>query len=354
MRVCLATNQAVTILRGGPKTQILQSKVELENLGVRVSLFNSWKEFHRTSFDLVHFFGANIGTYHLAREIHKLGVPIVISPIFYTRHKSEYVRRVVRTGNLLKRISRGIWTDYGMMAEMCSWATIVAVNTVAEAALFIDGMGVPEDKVRIVPNGVESRFEEAKPTPFRKAYGAEKFILSVGHIGPERKNVVRLVRALEEINHPAFIIGRIEDTPAGRQCVDLAKKNPRITILESIDHDSDLLASAFAACDVFVLPSQFETPGIAALEAGLAGAKIVITPHGGTKEYFGEFAEYVDPYSVKSIREGIQIALIKDKDKRLRDRIRKEYLWSHVAEQLRSVYAIVVDHKENRAPKRNS
>jgi len=43
-----------------------------------------------------------------------------------------------------------------------------------------------------------------------------------------------------------------------------------------------MLASAYAACDVFVLPSMFETPGIAALEAGLAGAKIVITKYGGT------------------------------------------------------------------------
>jgi glycosyltransferase involved in cell wall biosynthesis len=345
MKICLATYQAVTMLRGGPRTQILQSKAELEKLGIRVSLFNSWKEFHRTDFDLVHFFGANIGTYHLAREIHRVGVPIVISPIFFTRHPSEYVRRIVRWGDLLKRLSRGIWTDYGMMAEMCSWASIVAANTVDEARLFTGGMRVPEEKIRIVANGVELRFEKAKPSLFRKMYGAEKFILNVGHIGPERKNVFRLIQALETINHPAFIIGRIEDTPAGRRCVELAKKNPRITILDSIAHGSELLASAYAACDVFVLPSQFETPGIAALEAGLAGAKIVITPHGGTREYFGELAEYVDPYSVKSIREGIQIALIKQKDKRLRDRIKKEYLWSNVAKQLRSVYQTVVSEE---------
>lgn len=345
MKICLATYQAVMMLRGGPRTQILQSKAELEKLGIRASLFNSWREFHRKDFDAVHFFGANVGTYHLAREIHKLGVPIVLSPIFYTRHSTEYVRRIVKAGALLKRFSRGIWTDYGMMAEMCSWASVLAANTVDEAALFVDGMGVPEEKVRIVPNGVEPRFDKAKSTLFRKTYGAEKFILSVGHIGPERKNVLRLIQALEAINHPAFIVGRIEDTPSGRRCIELAKKNPRITILDSIDHDSDLLASAYAACDVFVLPSQFETPGIAALEAALAGAKIVITSYGGTKEYFGEFADYVDPYSVKSIREGIQIALIKNKDKRLRDRIKKEYLWSNVAEQLRSVYMTVVSQK---------
>ncbi len=342
MRVCLATVQAVMMTRGGVRTQVLQSKAELEKLGVRATLFNAWKEFQPASYDLVHFFGANIGTYHLAREIHKLGLPIVISPIFFTRHSSAYVHRIVKTGNAIRRFARGIWTDYGMMAEMCSWATVLAANTVEEATLFVEGMGVPEEKVRIVPNGVEARFEEAKPTLFRKTYGAEKFILNVGHIGPERKNVYRLIQALDGINHPAFIIGRIEQSDGGKRCLELARKNPRITILDSIEHDSELLASAYAACDVFVLPSQFETPGIAALEAGLAGAKVVITSHGGPKEYFGELATYVNPGSVKSIRDGIQGALIRQKDGNLKERIRKEYLWSRVAEQLLSVYETIV------------
>jgi glycosyltransferase involved in cell wall biosynthesis len=203
-------------------------------------------------------------------------------------------------------------------------------------------MGVPEEKIRIVPNGVEKRFAKGKPGLFAKTFGMDRFILNVGHIGPERKNVLRLIQALETINHPALIIGRIENTRDGRRCLDLAKQNPRIRILEHIDHDSDLLASAYAACDTFVLPSFFETPGIAALEAGLAGAKIVITPYGGTKEYFGEDAEYVNPYSVKSIRTGIEKSLGKHRDSRLRDRMKKEYLWSNIAVQLRSVYEAVL------------
>ncbi len=342
MKIKLATYQAVMLLKGGPRTQVLQSKAALQDLGVRATLFDSWKDFRRNDCDLIHVFGANIGTYHLAREMHKLGVPMVISPIFYTRHSADFVRRVVKTGNLLKKFSRGIWTDYGMMAEMCSWAAMLAANTVDEAKLFIAGMGVREEKVRIVPNGVEERFAKAKAGLFQKTYGVGRFILNVGHIGPERKNVLRLIQALETIHHPAVIIGRIENTRDGRRCLELAKRNPQVKILESIDHDSDLLASAYAACDTFVLPSQFETPGIAALEAGLAGAKIVITPHGGTKEYFGDQAEYVNPSSVGSIRAGIERALAKPRDNRLRDRLKKEYLWSNIGVQLRTVYETVL------------
>jgi glycosyltransferase involved in cell wall biosynthesis len=103
-----------------------------------------------------------------------------------------------------------------------------------------------------------------------------------------------------------------------------------------------LLASAYAACDVFVLPSQFETPGIAALEAGLAGAKIVITPVGGTKEYFRDDAIYVEPSSTESIVQGIQAALKKEKDSSLRTRIQKEFLWDKVGEKTKQVYQSIL------------
>jgi len=56
---------------------------------------------------------------------------------------------------------------------------------------------------------------------------------------------------------------------------------------------------------LFILPTRYETPGRAALEAGLAGANVVITPYGGTREYSEEFAEYAEPHSVDSIKGGI-------------------------------------------------
>jgi glycosyltransferase involved in cell wall biosynthesis len=104
-----------------------------------------------------------------------------------------------------------------------------------------------------------------------------------------------------------------------------------------------MLASAYAACDVFVLPSLFETPGIAALEAGLAGAKLVITPHGGTMEYFGGRAVYCDPRSVDSIHDGIVRALQAPRDNGLREHIRAHYLWDEVARQTHGVYRLVME-----------
>ncbi|MBI4427620.1 MAG: glycosyltransferase [Ignavibacteriales bacterium] len=334
------------MLRGGPRTQIFQTKRCLERLAVHVSLFDSWQELKRTDVDLVHIFGANIGTYHLARVLRLQGIPFVLTPIFYTRRSMGIVKLSLAADKFVRKFVKGFWSDYAVIAEMSRWAKAVLPNTVVESLLYTEAFGVPPERMTVVPNGVEKRFYFARPQMFSKRFGVRNFILNVGHIGPGRKNVLRLVQALEGIDRQAVIMGRMERSEAAKEIMDRAKKNPRLKMLESIPHSSDLLASAFAACDVFVLPSMFETPGLAALEAALAGAKIVITPHGGTKDYFGEQAEYVDPYSIDSIRKGIQNALRKNRDSGLRERIRKEFLWERVAEKTKAVYEKVLTNKK--------
>ncbi|HET6273292.1 MAG TPA: glycosyltransferase [Bacteroidota bacterium] len=338
MNVYAASYQAVSILQGGPNTQVRNTMKYLERHGVRGRLFDPWARFNKNECDLFHVFAANIGTYHLAREVHTLGVPLVVSPIIYSLHSTAFVRRVLSATHLIQKVGKGIWSDYGFAAQICSWARMVLPNTQAEADLVSDGLGVPRSKIRVIPNGVDERFYTADPSLFKRTYGLEQFILNVGHIGHERKNVLALIRALGQIDHPSVIVGRIIPGPYGDACVKEAVKHKQILLLHSLDSSSDMLASAYAACDVFVLPSLFETPGIAALEAGLAGAKVVITPHGGSKEYFGTMATYVNPLSVDSIRDGIVTTLHARRNPGLREHIRKEFLWQGVAKKTAAAY----------------
>jgi glycosyltransferase involved in cell wall biosynthesis len=330
MKVFLATYQSVMMLKGGPRTQILETKAALEKLGVDVQLYDMWQTLKKGDCDVLHIFGSGIATYHFAREVSKLGIKLVVSPIFFSNHSSQYLQRVLWFDKTILKRVRGVWTDYGFVSEICKWADSVLPNTKKEAALIEEGLGIPKTKIHIVPNGVSERFYNADPTLFVKTYGISNFILNVGHIGPGRKNVLSLVRALNRIDKSAVIIGRME---AGKE-LDLIRKEAgkNILLLDNIPNDSDLLASAYAACDVFALPSLFETPGIAALEAGLAGAKVVITKYGGTEEYFTDYAEYVEPALVDSIEEGIRKALAKPKDSALQKHIRDNYLWEKVGE----------------------
>ncbi len=338
MNVTIAGYQAVSILHGGPNTQIRNTAAHLASFGVNVRFFDPWVKFDPRECDLFHLFAANVGTYHLAREIHALDLPLAVSPIVYSRHSPRFIASTLRCGKMLQRTGLGLWSDYIFTSDIVKWARAVLPNSRAEGDLVEHGFGARRETITIVPNGVDERFAAADPALFKKTYGLEGFILNVGHIGHGRKNVLNLIRALAGIDHPAVIIGRIIRGPYGEACVREAAKHKHIQLIDGLDNSSPMLASAYAACDVFVLPSLFETPGIAALEAGLAGAKIVITPYGGTREYFGDMAGYVEPDSVDSIRNGIVAALQGKRSPDLSDHIRRHYLWPKVAELTAAAY----------------
>lgn len=340
----MACYQSVSIVHGGPRVQMLKTKGELEKLDVEVSLFDSWSPFNRSDFDLFHLFSANIGTFHLARHIEELRLPLATSPIFFTRHSPAFIRSALFLEGALKRVRKGIWTDLGYAREICRWSSAVLPNTSDESTLVERGLGIAANKISVVPNGVDAHFEFGDPAIFRKTYGIDKFILNVGHIGPPRKNVLSLIKALEEIDHPAVIIGKVIGAE-GELCLREASKNKNILVIQGLENESEMLASAYAACDVFALPSWFETPGIAALEAGLAGAKVVITPHGGTRDYFESMARYVDPYSVDSIRAGILSAISMGRDTTLQQHIKGKYLWKNVAEKTLAVYQKIMERR---------
>ena len=338
MNIRFACYQPVMLIRGGPHVKIIQTKAHLEKLGINVFYFDMWDTAKKIlDCDLFHLFSANLGVYSLAKSLKERDVPFVVNPIFFTRRSPFVVRTVCRMDRWTRRVVRGLWWDYGFVRDICAWAERVLPNTAAEGQLIAEGLGIPNEKIEVIPNGVSEAFLHGDPTLFKKKYGIDGFILNVGHIGPGRKNVLSLIRALRRIDHPAVIIGRITSGGESEACLREAEKNKNLILIDGLDHTSPMLASAYAACDVFVLPSTFETPGRAALEAALAGAKIVITPHGGTREYFQEFAEYVDPSSMASIRRGIERALNAPKDLHLRERIRKQYLWDRIAERYAEV-----------------
>ena len=103
-------------------------------------------------------------------------------------------------------------------------------------------------------------------------------------------------------------------------------------------HDSELLGSAYAACDTFLLASWLETPGLAALEAGLSGAKIVITKEGAAQEYFRDFAFYIDLGNSSDILEKTLVAVKRPKDILLQDHIRRNFRWEHTAKKTLEIY----------------
>jgi glycosyltransferase involved in cell wall biosynthesis len=146
---------------------------------------------------------------------------------------------------------------------------------------------------------------------------------------------------MNDTDIPLVIIGA--PLPGQSYYYEICKKEAgnNIHFLGHFDHDSELLASAYSAARVFALPSWAETPGISALEAGLAGCNVVITNRGSTTEYFKNFATYCNPGSVRSIRNAIIEAYNRERSEELRNHILANYTWDIVAQKTLDAYELI-------------
>ncbi len=99
--------------------------------------------------------------------------------------------------------------------------------------------------------------------------------------------------------------------------------------------DGELLASAYAAADVFVLASKSENLPLVALEAQAAGTRLVLSDLPQHREVFGEAAAYCRHADVPSIGAAVEQAL---------GTVRRTkvppiaWSWARVAESLEAVY----------------
>lgn len=325
---------------GGGEILLLKTKEYLEKQGVKVHLFNQWTDRFKES-DILHVFGSVKEALGLMEVAKSKGVKIVHSPIIWYNWQSSLKISYKLTDRVLcllrqlaKTVCPAIPSDRKKMMQL---ADVVSAGSQAEAEQIHRYFLIPENQIRIVTYGVDSDFESADPRLFEQKYGVRDFVLMVGRIEP-RKNQLQLIRAMKGQNCQVVMIGSPVSSHLDyyQRCRSEAASN--MHFMGHLDASSVELKSAFRACNVFALPTWFETPGLSALEAGLAGAKIVITREGATHEYFEDYADYVNPASVRDIRDTILKALRREKTSDLKGHIRQHYLWDHTATQQLKVY----------------
>ena len=325
---------------GGGETQLLQTGRHLEDLGVPVRLFSAWTD-RLEKARLLHLFGMSREGLELGPDRESAG-----------RAGGALADRVVRArrtgrprdqpgppsrgrGGLLSAAGRAGHSNW--RRELLLLADAVLPNSSSEARQLVRLFGIPRHSIRVVPNGVLPSRGTASPELFRDRFDSGPFVLFVGRIEP-RKNPLGLIRAIRAVDLPLVVIG---DAPPGCERYWLECRRAggeRVCWLGRLDHDDPLLASAYAAARVFALPSWFETPGLAALEAALAGCSVVITPFGSTRDYFGDLVEYARPDRALEIERAIVKCWNGAPDSRLARLVATRYLWPEVAQATAEVY----------------
>jgi glycosyltransferase involved in cell wall biosynthesis len=153
---------------------------------------------------------------------------------------------------------------------------------------------LPPDKFIHIPNGVDvQKFEKGNGQRFRSRHGFERepIILCVGRIC-EQKNQPLLVTMFPAVlrrcpSARLVIIG----PPAQAQYHEDLRAQIRasscassIHLMGALDAESLELADAYAAADVFVLPSKIEPFGVVILESWAVGTPVVATRIPGVSE----------------------------------------------------------------------
>ncbi|GES43159.1 group 1 glycosyl transferase [Rhizobium dioscoreae] len=318
MRIVYATYPWAFETPGGGEIQLLKYEQYLLNAGADVVRYDPWRG-GLDKADIFHFFSCMGGSVHLCNYAKARGIPLVISASLWLTEETMHLYPIAE------------------IAAQLSLADAIVTNGDVESDRISTILGLSHERFHTVRNACDPWFgEPVEPGLFRSAYEIhEPFVLNVGNIEP-RKNQLALIRAAKQAGKPLILLGHIRDAEYGEAC--LAEAGPNVRHLGALDHDSPLLRSAYAACEVFCLPSTLETPGLAALEASAAGARLVITGEGSTREYFGDHALYVDSDDVEGIAAALRIAGETPPSEQLRHYVNENFTWNRAVEPLLELY----------------
>lgn len=199
---------------------------------------------------------------------------------------------------------------------------LIAVSEFTKREL-VDVLGVAEERIRVVPNGVDAPFEPGG------ARAEGDYVLAVGTIEP-RKNLQRLAAAAR--------IADLELRVAGaRGWGDVRVGDDGVRFLGFVGDDE--LARLYRGALCVAYPSLYEGFGIPVLEALACGAPVVTSSGSAMAELADGAAVLVDPRDEESIAQGIREAIARAAELSQRGPdIARAYSWRRSAELTVDVY----------------
>lgn len=227
--------------------------------------------------------------------------------LVHVQHPLErctYVRRVQRIEGWRMPVVVTAHSLFGEHADSTIHALMAPNLRRADRVIAVSGhiaeqsmeLGVDPARVRVIPSGVDScRFRPAdadRRTQARQHLDISQdmpLILFVGNLEP-RKQVDALLRATAEVRQrqgavELLVVGSGESAGPHDQTQKLLRLAEELHLRPSVRFvgrlDDERLLDAYAAADVFVLPSSSEAQGIVVLEAMACGLPVVASAVGG-------------------------------------------------------------------------
>ena len=212
-------------------------------------------------------------------------------------------------------------------------------------------MEVDEDKIEIVPNGID--LSEYKNLPerggFRKKYlisDDEKMVLYIGRLH-KTKGIDLLGKAFSDIskeldNVRLVLVGPDDGYQSAlEELVKALKVDDKVLFTGFVTNDEKM--TAFVDTDVFVTPSFSGFP-VTFLEACACGTPIITTSNGDKLDWIHDTVGYVVEYGKEQLRAAITKVLC---DEGLRKRfgkegkklVQEEFSWDKIIKKVEGIYA---------------
>ncbi|CAB1055281.1 hypothetical protein D1BOALGB6SA_14 [Olavius sp. associated proteobacterium Delta 1] len=208
-------------------------------------------------------------------------------------------------------------------------------------------LGVPEDKVIVIPNGVEEKFKPIKQSEARNQIdlgivdstdSKEKWILYIGRFSSEKglETLLKATKVLAERGSKVRVI-LVGNGPEKKKLENMSIAIGLSKILRFVDEVSHEKVPIIMNCaDVFCLPSIREGWPNVVMEALACGIPVVASNVGGLPEIIAhhDYGLLVPAGDPVGLADGLESAInrIWDKDV-VRSAVRNR-TWKHVAEEI--------------------
>src|SRR5688572_16912576 len=358
MKVALVSRSTLFSVRGGDTVQVEETARHLQQIGVDATIVLTHELKHPMDYDLIHFFNITRPADILKHVLHNK-TPYVVTPIWidyaeYDRHhrngvpgkifnrlqpsQVEYIKVIARWLKGKDKYPGPAYLGNGHKKSMrliLERASALLPNSIAEYEVIREQFPTLPP-CTVVTTGIDNALFQ--PSPY--AQKNNRTVLCAARI-EGIKNQLQLIKALNSTEYEVLLIG--DAAPNQRDYYNKCKRTAasNIQFIPFMSHAR--LLDYYQKAAVHVLPSWYESCGLASLEAAAAGCRVVATRNGFASSFLGDDAFYCEPSSTSSIRQAVDRAMQAEPPIHLQQRIRENNNWHKAALQTSIAYKKVLE-----------
>jgi glycosyltransferase involved in cell wall biosynthesis len=282
-RILLATRYQAFMKTGGGEIELHQFAAALKKARYETQLYGPDSDAF-DSFDAVLYFSLSPHGYELLDGCAECKIPFLLFP-------NAWIRNDTPTQTI------------AALEHFVAQADLVIYKSASERENLLSRVSSTPKAELVVPWGIDESFlAPVFPDRFKRLYGLQEFLLTVGLLEAEKQQHL-LFEAASKIALPIVSIGGFRHRDYYQLCKETAGANA--IFIGWLQPGSEILRSAYAACRAYAEVSP-EPAGLSAFEAACFGRPLALPRSKWADEHFGQNYVHLLPPDQKQIRGALE------------------------------------------------